>query len=117
MVAYNAAGRTASNTVTVGSTPVGTPPLAPSQLRTLNITRASITLNWRDNANNEQGFAIERSLNGRTWIRIATTAANVRTFVDNGLTRNTTYWYRVQAFNQAGASPYAGPVSATTLLR
>ena len=117
VVAYNAAGRTASNTVTVGSTPVGTPPLAPSQLRTLNITRASITLNWRDNANNEQGFAIERSLNGRTWIRIATTAANVRTFVDNGLTRNTTYWYRVQAFNQAGASPYAGPVSATTLLR
>ncbi len=117
LIAYNAAGRIASNTVTVGPAIVGTPPKAPSQLQTLNITRASITLSWKDNANNEQGFAIERSLNGRTWTRIATTGANVRTYVDNGLTRNTAYWYRVQAFNLAGASAYAGPVTATTLLR
>jgi len=117
VVAYNAAGKTASNTITVGSTVVGTTPNAPSQLTAINITVSSITLTWRDNANNEQGFVIERSMNGRTWTKIATTTANVRTYIDNGLTRNTTYWYRVQAFNQVGASTYAGPISVTTRLR
>jgi hypothetical protein len=115
VVAYNAAGSVNSNAVLVGpSAPAGTAPKAPSQLQVISFTGTAITIGWRDNATNEQGFTIERSMNGRTWTQIATTGPNVRTYVDNGLMRNTTYWYRVQAFNQFGTSTYAGPVSVTT---
>ena len=35
--------------------------------------------------------------------------------VDAGLTRRTTYWYRVQAFNADGVSEYSNVIVARTL--
>ena len=51
------------------------------------------TLTWKDNSNNETGFAIE-ILSGGTWTEVARVIANVTTFTDS----NTEGVYRVRAF-------------------
>jgi fibronectin type 3 domain-containing protein len=45
----------------------------------------------------------------------ATVSANVTSFTDGGLPSQTTYSYRVRAYNAAGNSRYSNTVSGTTL--
>jgi hypothetical protein len=73
---------------------------APSSLKASAVNGA-VTLTWKDNSSNEEGFYIERSVkSGRTYssyVRIGSVAANTTTFsnnVDAG-----SYQYRLQAFN------------------
>ena len=76
---------------------------------------ASFELLWADNSTDETGFHVERKLgvNGAYGV-IATTAANVTSHADLNLADNTTYCYRVNAFNGAGNSPYSPEVCGTT---
>ena len=78
-------------------------PLAPTNARITGVTIDSATLAWNDNSNNETGFRIERSVDGTNWTVVTTTAANVTTFTNSGLTANT-YRYRVLAVNAEGNS-------------
>jgi len=66
-------------------------------------------LSWSDNSGNEDGFRIERCQgNGCTsFVQIAQVAANTSSYSDTGLSRNTSYSYRVRAFNSAGKSAYS----------
>jgi len=86
-------------------------PAAPTNLVVESTRQSSITLAWRDNSINEDGFYIERSTDGKTWARIASLGANTTSFVDSNLARRRTYWYKVQAFNIAGTSDYSNIVS------
>ena len=76
-----------------------------------NIHAADATITFTDNANNEQGFRIERNLNGGAFAPLATLGADITMMVDTTLVQSTTadnkYCYRVMAFNTAGDSPYA----------
>ena len=98
--------------------PTPTPSLlpdGPSNLTVGQVNKSAITINWQDNASNEQGFYVQRSTDaGATWTQIATTGADVMTYKNEGLTRKTTYWYRVQAYNTAGVSGFSNTVSAKT---
>lgn len=89
-------------------------PESPSNLRASRVTSTTITLSWRDNADNEQGFRVERWVNGGSWNRIAQVAADVTTCRSTGLTPHTIYAYRVQAFNADGVSAYSQTVTAAT---
>ena len=75
---------------------------------------AEANLSWNDNSDNEAGFRIERSSDGQSFSQIATVAANATTYVDTGLWSNTTYWYRVNAYNEYGESGYTDVASFTT---
>lgn len=103
---------------TNGGTPPPPPPpppagpAAPSGLD-LSAKKGSLTLSWNDNANNETGFLIERSINGGAFTQIAQVGANVRTFTNSGLNKNTTYTYRVRAFNANGNSAYSNTASGS----
>ena len=92
-------------------------PAAPSNLSTSAAGPNQINLVWTDNANNETGFKVERSLNASSgFTEIANNLPiNTTTFTDTtGLEPNTTYFYRVRAFNTLGNSNYSNIAAATT---
>ena len=91
-------------------------PNAPSSLTATAISTSQITLAWTDNSANEDGFKIERCTGtGCTnFAQIAIVGANVRNYSNTGLNRNTTYTYRVRAYNAFGNSAYSNIASAKT---
>jgi hypothetical protein len=108
---------TPTPTPTASATPTPTPtatPAAASNLTAIAVSRSQINLAWTDNSNNETGFAVERSKNGKGFSQIATLGANVTTYSNTGLSRATTYYYRVRAYNPGGNSAYSNIASATT---
>jgi len=94
-------------------------PTAPSNLTAVADTFA-ILLNWDDNSATELGFKIERkngdSLSVDPFVEIDSVGANVTSYNDLGRTPNTTYTYRVRAFNQVGYSLYSNVITATTII-
>ena len=91
-----------------------TPPAAPSNLGAMAISSSRINLAWTDNADDEDGFKIERSPDGVNGCPVATVGANVTSFSDTGLAANTPYYYQVRAYNGAGDSAYSNIANATT---
>jgi FtsP/CotA-like multicopper oxidase with cupredoxin domain len=105
-----------SNTASVTVPPDATAPAAPSNLTATNLTQTTLTLNWQDNANNETGFTIQRATNSSFTRNVVTfnVGADVTSFNDSGLKRNTKYFYRVLAFNVNFTSPWSPTLNVTT---
>lgn len=114
LIASNAAGDSAPSAPGSVMIPV-VAPVAPSALVGKAISGSQISLTWTDNSTNETGFRIERSTNGSTWTAVGTVGANGRTYTATGLKSLTTYYFRVQAYNTAGASAYTTRVTVKTL--
>ncbi len=87
------------------------PPVAPSMLAATP-SGNSIDLTWLDNSSDEDGFRVERRTGAGAWIQIATTMANVASYIDSGVVRGTTYEYRVAAFGPGGTSSPSPTASA-----
>ena len=87
-----------------------TPPAAPSNLAASNIAQTTLTLTWSDNSNNESGFVLQRATNSSFTSGLVTVplGADVTTYNDTGLRRNTRYYYRIQAVNlfNEGLGPF-----------
>lgn len=113
--AFNAGGGSEyANTVSV-TTPTVTLPNAPSSLKASALSFGRVSLSWKDNANNEDGFQIERRTGSTgTWQLIATVGANTKSYTDTSTARRTTYNYRVRAINAAGGSAYSNLASVKT---
>lgn len=94
----------------------GVLPAVPANLTATAVSASQIDLAWTDKSGEEEyGFKIERSLDGGiTWQPLGTTPKNVAVYSDTGLDPNTTYHYRVAAYNGAGTSAWAVPASTTT---
>ena len=112
VAANNALGNsTYSNTVQVI---VPAPPAAPTNLTATQQPGLRMNLTWRDNANNESSFIVERSTDGTNFTQIAFPPArngtgNV-TYVDTTIQPGITYWYRVAARNLIVQSAYSNTV-------
>ena len=80
-------------------------PAYPTNLMATPASNTSIALTWTDRADNEEGFTIFRSdaFSG-AYKQIASVVPNTTRFTDTELDPDTTYWYRVAAFNAWGAS-------------
>jgi hypothetical protein len=122
VVAYNAVGdSTPSNIVNISTPDV--PPAAPSGLNAVASAPSpnppTVTLTWTDNANNEGGFVVERSLGGGAFALVGIALPNpgpgtTVTFLDSTVEPKMTYTYRVAAFNAAGYSTYAYSAAVVT---
>ena len=112
-VDYLAIRAASGNSIPETSSP--TPPSAPSSPSASATGQDSISISWRDTADDEEGFTIERQIEGSSqWQQAGTAKANASSFQDVGLSAGTLYRYRVNAFNAAGASAYTSTVSAET---
>ena len=96
VIAFNAAGDSPSAALTVGPP---APPAAPSNLAgVIAGPPQKVTLTWKDNSFNEDGFRVQRATNAAFTAGLSTftVGADVATYVDtaaNGLAAGTTYWY------------------------
>jgi len=102
-------GRIAT-TITYDPPPL-TPPAAPSNLTATTATSTAL-LAWDDNADNEDGFKVERGTDGVSFSEIDSVGKNSTFYVDSPLSPDT-YYYRVRAFNTAGNSDYSNTASTT----
>jgi formylglycine-generating enzyme required for sulfatase activity len=116
ILAFNGAGNSDYSNEASDTTNdiIGAIPAAPSNLVAEAASSTQINLGWADNSDNEDGFRIEY------WTSIDVThvpievAAGVTSYQHTGLQPNTTYTYRVMAYNSAGNSAYSNEASATT---
>ena len=116
--ASNAAGDSAySNTASAAT--LQPLPAAPASLTATAVSRSQINLTWADSSNNEDGFRIERckGVNCTNFTMVAQVGQNVSALSNTALSKNTSYSYRVRAFNAAGNSAYSNTATARTLRR
>jgi hypothetical protein len=105
----------AQTTKPVTVTGVSTIPADPTNLGVSLSSCSEIDLSWRDNSSNESGFKIERKTgSGGSWAEIDRVGADVTAYQNIGLAVNTTYYYRVRAFNGSGDSGYTNEINNTT---
>jgi RHS repeat-associated protein len=76
-----------------------------------------VELGWTDNSTDETGFKVERKVGSGSWSQIATVSGslgNSAFYPDDSISPNTTYTYRVRAYNNNGNSLYTNEVQLTT---
>jgi Fibronectin type III domain len=115
---------TATPTAAPSATPTPTPalPNPPSNLRGSVVSSSQINLRWTDNANNEDGFELQRADGGDGEVPQCGTFATIQPslppnpirFNDTGLAASHWYCYRVRAFNGAGNSAWSNSISVQT---
>ena len=114
--AFNAFGFSAWSNIAFAFTAIGGSPAAPSNLVATALSPTQISLTWTDNAIDETGFTVQRATNadftGAT--NITLNGVDIATYTNPGRTPNTTYYYRVRAFNLTGPSAWSNTASATT---
>ncbi len=94
-------------------------PDAPQNLRYLNLTGTSLSLEWDSPKSNGgssiKDYVVEYSSNGGTaWISIPHTPSTYQQFSVTNLSKNSTYNFRVSATNEVGTSAPSNILSATT---
>lgn len=107
-----AAGQNATNDTTSPRTEPATP------ISVTAVTRSStaITVTWSD-VRDETGFQVERSADGANgWVMVGQPGRDETIYSDEGLSPDTTFYYRVFATNPAGRSRSSDVTSATTTI-
>lgn len=80
---------------------------APTGLKTTIVSDTLILLNWEDNSNNETGFAVEQSSDGKLYSVVKTYPANtVSGSVTGVFLTSASYSFRVKATSKYNSSAY-----------
>jgi len=90
------------------------PPTAPVELTAVPLDPNRIRLDWRDLSDDETEFRLRRRGPEDGWVPLASVAAGVTTYQDQGLPAGTTLRYQVQACGEGGCSEFSNEASAST---
>ncbi|MBI4282907.1 MAG: c-type cytochrome [Chloroflexi bacterium] len=116
--AANSAGDSPASNTALVTTPVSTatPPAAPTALAASAISATQVNLSWLDNSASETGFRIDRASSSNFGGKLVSvnTVVNAVSYSDTTVSDNSTYYYRVYAFNSAGNSAASNTASVTT---
>ena len=121
LYATNILGSSGYSNTNSTTTPSIPPPAVPTGLVAKPLSSSSVLITWND-VNYETGFRLERRTeNTNSWAVVVALPANTTSYADTNLIEGTQYWYRVQAFNANGDSPYsneddAAPVNIVNLI-
>ena len=90
---------------------------APLLPKSAGKTASSISVEWRDYTEGEDGFEVSYSLNGSNgWTVAGTTAANATSYTISGLGSGAYHWVRIRAFATRNGTKVYGPYSKTAKL-
>jgi hypothetical protein len=67
---------------------------------------SSLTFKWADNSSGEDGFDVDRSVDGAAYADLATKGAGATSHQDSGVSQSHTYSYRVRAYSGAIYTPW-----------
>ena len=70
----------------------------------------TVMLKWDDHSLNEQGFIIERKIGKGDFKVLDTLNSIITQYIDDSLSLETNYYYRVNAYNSIGNSDYSNEV-------
>ncbi|NDJ84495.1 MAG: fibronectin type III domain-containing protein [Chloroflexi bacterium] len=87
------------------------PVSAPTDLSADVVSTSQIDLTWTDNANDETGYEVERSIDGGAWTTLAVLAANSEAYSDTTVSYGNEYRYRVRAERSGVYSDYSNIVT------
>ncbi|GAB5525498.1 MAG: hypothetical protein Roseis2KO_33700 [Roseivirga sp.] len=88
-------------------------PLAPPTSLSVSYINAYVGLNWEEFSTEEEGFSIERSESDQqNFVAIDSVDANTKSFLDNTVDDDSTYYYRVRAYKGEFSSDYSNVVEA-----
>ncbi|MEK7813661.1 MAG: PQQ-binding-like beta-propeller repeat protein, partial [Candidatus Desantisbacteria bacterium] len=90
------------------------PSNAPSSLSIKARSSSAVELSWKDNANDETGFVIERRVGKDEFNVITTVPVNTTKFTDTNLMSAANYEYRLSAYNAKGESDYSNTCNCKT---
>ncbi len=86
----------------------------PTGLSASALNSFTVEVVWDDNANDEDGFELQKQLFNGTFITIASPGPNETTFIDDkGLEAGKTYYYRVRSLRGTDNSPYSNEADVT----
>jgi hypothetical protein len=109
-----APGVVRSRQITVGT---GSAPSAPSANSATSVTNSSFTSNW-NSSTGATGYRLDVAINSSFSSFVSgynnLDVGNVLSRSVTGLNSNTTYYYRVRAYNSAGTSGNSNTISVTT---
>jgi fibronectin type 3 domain-containing protein len=115
--AYNSIGESplssSVSATTLSSTGVsGYAPSTPSNIRAAAQSSSSITVSW-NSVSNASGYDVHRSTSGSGSYSYAGSATGT-SYTDTGLAPNTTYYYKVSAYNDYGQSSLSSSYDHST---
>ena len=89
-------------------------PTPPCNLIATSVSSAQINLAWTPSLYAATGYKVERRKGGGDWNEIAKLPESVTTYSSVGLTADTSYTYRVRAFNEITNSAISNTATAET---
>jgi hypothetical protein len=89
----------------------------PTNLEGKVVSQTSVEIKWVDQAANEEGYTIQRSLD-KNFARYLTfdLPENAERFFNSNIEPHTTYFYRVQAYRVDGTSEFSNEIEMTTIV-